>query len=69
METKRQKFICKAVHSLANMMILFFTFFFAFFAVCCAVETMTDFNIWTFVMAVVSTAVWVYLLRFYKEER
>lgn len=69
METKRQNFICKAVHSLANMMILCFIFFFAFFSVCCAIETMTDFNIWTLVMAFVSTAVWLYLLSLYKEER
>ena len=69
METKKQKFICKAVHCLANLMILFFTFFFAFFGVCCAISTIEDFNVWPFAMAVVSTAAWVYLLRVYKEER
>ena len=69
METNKQKLICKVVHSFANLMILFFTFFFAFLAVCCAVTTIAEFNIWAFVMSIVSTAIWVFLLKFYKEER
>ena len=63
METKLHKTLCKVVHSLANLMILFLIFLMAFIAVCCAISTLFDFSVWALIATIVCTAVWMFLLK------
>lgn len=69
METKYNKMVCRAIHTLANLFILMFVFFFAFIAVCAIISTLFDFSIWTLMIAIVSSTLGAVMINFYREER
>ena len=69
MENKYNKMVCRAIHTIANLFILMFVFFFAFIAVCAIISTLFDFSIWTLMIAVVSSTLGAVMINYYREER
>lgn len=69
MNKKLNDTICTIIHCLSNLLILILIFFFAFAAVCAGVATLLDFSFLGLLIAAVATFCWIFLLKYYKEDR